>query len=133
MTQRTVTLKANRNYPDVGTVGRDLQSLAANVATISDALDIAQRNTGNVGDSYIRVSELVALGLATLVQKQLTVAFAGAGSFSTVALLPDAKQVGIGARSFVTDATATTFHSIVAGGGTNKVPVVSDGTNWLIG
>lgn len=36
-------------------------------------------------------------------------------------------------RAFVVDATATTFNSIVAGGGSNKVPVFSDGTNWRIG
>ena len=52
---------------------------------------------------------------------------------TTVASLPAASTAGIGARSFVTDATATTFLSTVAGGGANKVPVVSDGTNWLIG
>ena len=38
-----------------------------------------------------------------------------------------------GARSFVTDANATTFASIVAGGGANGVPVYYDGTNWRIG
>ncbi len=47
--------------------------------------------------------------------------------------LPAAATAGAGARAFVTDATATTFHSTVAGTGANKVPVVSDGTNWLIG
>ena len=52
---------------------------------------------------------------------------------TTVALLPAAGTAGAGARSFVTDASATTFLSTVAGGGANKVPVVSDGTNWLIG
>ncbi len=51
----------------------------------------------------------------------------------TVSALPSAATVGAGARAFVTDATATTFASTVAGGGTNKVPVVSDGTNWIIG
>jgi hypothetical protein len=51
----------------------------------------------------------------------------------TVATLPAAATAGAGARSFVTDANATTFLSTVAGGGANKVPVVSDGTNWLIG
>jgi len=51
----------------------------------------------------------------------------------TVASLPSAVTAGDGARGFVTDATATTFLSTVAGGGANKVPVVSDGTNWLIG
>ena len=52
---------------------------------------------------------------------------------TTVAALAAAATAGAGARSFVTDATATTFLSVVAGGGANKVPVVSDGTNWLIG
>lgn len=51
---------------------------------------------------------------------------------TTVGALPTAvgKQ---GVRCFVTDANATTFLSTVAAGGSNKVPVVSDGTNWLIG
>lgn len=51
----------------------------------------------------------------------------------TVATLPSASTAGAGARAFVTDATATTFLSIVAGGGANGVPVVSNSTNWLIG
>jgi uncharacterized protein YoxC len=36
-------------------------------------------------------------------------------------------------RTIVTDANATTFHSVVAGGGTDIVPVFSDGTDWRIG
>jgi hypothetical protein len=51
----------------------------------------------------------------------------------TVSTLPSAAGVGAGARAFVTDATATTFLSTVAGGGSNKAPVVSDGANWKIG
>ena len=51
----------------------------------------------------------------------------------TVATLPAAATAGAGARAFVTDANATTFASIVAGGGANGVPVYSDGTNWRIG
>jgi hypothetical protein len=47
--------------------------------------------------------------------------------------LDDPAVAGPGARSFVDDATATTFGTIVAGGGANKVPVYSDGTNWRIG
>jgi len=50
-----------------------------------------------------------------------------------VASLPSASTSGAGARAMVSDATATTFASTVSGGGANKVPVVSDGTNWLIG
>lgn len=39
----------------------------------------------------------------------------------------------VGVRSFVTDATATTFASVVVGGGSNKVPVYGTGTDWRIG
>jgi hypothetical protein len=51
----------------------------------------------------------------------------------TVNTLPSASASGTGYRAFVTDATATTFASTVAGGGANKVPVYSDGTDWKIG
>ena len=51
----------------------------------------------------------------------------------TVATLPSAVTLGAGTTTFVSDANATTFASIVAGGGSNKVPVYSDGTNWRIG
>jgi len=49
----------------------------------------------------------------------------------TVASLPAAGTVG--RTAFVTDANATTFASVVAGGGANGVPVYDDGTNWRIG
>lgn len=48
----------------------------------------------------------------------------------TVAGLPAGAA---GMRAFVTDANATTFASVVAGGGANGVPVYHDGTNWRIG
>ena len=50
---------------------------------------------------------------------------------STVATLPGTPAAGD--LAFVTDANATTFASIVAGGGSNQVPVYYDGTNWRIG
>jgi hypothetical protein len=50
-----------------------------------------------------------------------------------VANLTAAATAGAGAQAFVTDATAATFNSIVAGGGSNGVPVFSDGSNWRIG
>lgn len=54
-----------------------------------------------------------------------------ATGFLVVASLPTASPAG--QRYMVTDATATTFNSIVAGTGANTVPVFSDGTNWRIG
>jgi hypothetical protein len=50
---------------------------------------------------------------------------------STVGGLPIAGIVG--RRHFVTDASTNTFATVVASGGTNKVPVYDDGTNWRIG
>lgn len=49
---------------------------------------------------------------------------------TTVAALPAG---ALGNIAMVTDANATTFHSVVAGGGSNVVPVFHDGTNWRIG
>lgn len=54
----------------------------------------------------------------------------------TVATLPAAATAGAGATAFVTDANTTIILGLglaVTGGGANKVPVYSDGTNWLIG
>jgi hypothetical protein len=64
----------------------------------------------------------------------LAVAKVGYGSIdvSSVASLPTAASSAY-SRRFVSDATATTYNSVVAGGGANKVPVYSDGANWRIG
>lgn len=51
---------------------------------------------------------------------------------STFAQLPNA--VGnTGARAFVTDGSTATFGATVAGGGSNFVPVYSNGTVWKVG
>jgi hypothetical protein len=50
-----------------------------------------------------------------------------------VADLPSAATVGVGSRAFVTDSSVSTFGTTVAGGGSTKVPVYSDGTNWKVG
>ena len=52
---------------------------------------------------------------------------------SNVAGLGTCNSGAKGTRAFVTDANATTFLSTAAGGGSNNVPVVCDGTNWVIG
>ena len=51
----------------------------------------------------------------------------------TVATLPDAASLGAGARAFVIDSSVSTFGTTVAGGGSDKVPVYSDGTDWKVG
>lgn len=53
-----------------------------------------------------------------------------------VAALPSASVAGAGATAFVTDANTTLILGLgltVVGSGSNKVPVYSDGTNWIVG
>ena len=50
-----------------------------------------------------------------------------------VATLPGASTLGAGARAFVIDSSVSTFGTTVAGGGSTKVPVYSDGTDWKVG
>lgn len=52
---------------------------------------------------------------------------------TTVGALPAAAAGNQGVRCMVTDANATTFMSTVAAGGANIVPVISNGTAWVIG
>jgi hypothetical protein len=55
---------------------------------------------------------------------------------TTFSGLPAAGTAGAGARDFITDGNLVAsgnFGSVVAGGGSNSVPVYSDGTNWIIG
>ena len=51
----------------------------------------------------------------------------------TVANLPSAVTAGVGSRAFVTDSSVSAFGTTVAAGGSTKVPVYSDGTNWKVG
>ena len=54
----------------------------------------------------------------------------------TVAQLPAASTALLGTRSVVTNSNATLtagIGAVVAGGGSNVVPVFCDGSNWRIG
>ena len=50
-----------------------------------------------------------------------------------VGSLPNASTAGSGARAFVNDANTVTFYANVGSGGSNSVPVFSDGTSWRVG
>ncbi len=52
---------------------------------------------------------------------------------TTVSGLPTCAAPTTNARAGVTDATASTFYSVVVGGGGLKVPVFCDGLNWRVG
>lgn len=118
---------------NLGGTGRLLWSTSADSAPTTTTDVGLARNAAGV----LEVNNNTAATYRDLKLRNL-LAGGGNGSYvqtpsMTVANLAAASTAGSGARAFVTDATATTFLSTVAGGGSNKVPVVSDGTNWLIG
>lgn len=76
---------------------------------------------------------LTTLGLNTL--QQLAQGASVLTSYA-VGALPDASSAGEGAVAFATDSNRTLIVGIgtpVVAGGSNKVPIYSDGTNWIIG
>jgi hypothetical protein len=52
---------------------------------------------------------------------------------TTFGALLSASSAGAGARAFITDGASATFNAVASGGGSNKIMVHSDGTNWLVG
>jgi hypothetical protein len=107
-----------------------------------DSLTTGSNNTviGYDADvSAVGVSNEITLGNSSITSLRVPGLTLTAGAkwinngTQTVAALVAAGTAGAGARAVVTDANATTFHAIVAGGGANVVPVFSDGTNWRIG
>jgi len=63
----------------------------------------------------------------------LTNAYITNTTIYTVATLPTASTTNAGTRTFVSDSTTTTFGATVTGGGSNIVPVYSNGTSWKVG
>jgi len=71
-----------------------------------------------------------AIAASSTVAYVVTTPPTGGTSVFTVATLPTGTK---GARAFVSDANATTFNTVLVGGGANNVPVFHDGTTWRIG
>jgi len=76
--------------------------------------------TGNANLTFVTTQNM----LVTHVVKTTPTTYSG---------LPTAAAVGAGARAYITDANTTTFLSVVGSGGTNAVPVLSNGINWVVG
>lgn len=96
--------------------------------------------TGTGTPSTLALASPIAVASGTGAQTMTTglAIKAGAAVLTNyaVASLPAAATVGAGGTAFVTDASTTLILGLggtVAGGGANKVPVYSDGTNWLYG
>mgnify|MGYP000465827741 CR=1 FL=1 len=97
------------NRAKVGfTTGTNINS-GVDVALSRDSAGVVKITDGSTGTGYLKLIP------------------------TTVGALTAAATVGAGTKAFVNDANATTFASVVAGGGSNVVPVYSDGTDWRIG
>lgn len=99
------------------------QSAAASGSNIPSNIVFSASNTS--GQLNVQWTFNGATGDVTLPGAVVT-------AVSTVAGLPTCNAGSKGARRFVTDSNATTFHNTVAGGGANNVGVTCDGTNWYI-
>jgi hypothetical protein len=122
------------------TLGESSRAITdSNVAGASGTLQ-SGLGTGTGTPATLKLQSPITVGSGTGAQTYaigLTVNVGTAVLTSyTVAALPAAATAGAGATAFVTDASTTLVLGLggtVAGGGANKVPVYSDGTNWLYG
>jgi hypothetical protein len=61
-----IVLGPNRAYPSIPSVSGDLENHTVVLQAIREALEIHERRTRNVGDSFVRLSELDQLGLVNI-------------------------------------------------------------------
>lgn len=93
------TFKANRKFPNPITVTDDTKSHTLALQQIIEALNVGQRRTREINSSYVRVSEMVDMGLIEIVGNQLKLTNLGqaavAGGSSTLAGLTDVDLTGL--------------------------------------
>lgn len=83
MADKVVKLVSSRGFQDVGTIGQTTAQLSGNIQSINAVIDVGLRNTRNIGDSFVRVQDLVDMGFGTLDGNQFFVTPISGGS-STV-------------------------------------------------
>jgi len=112
---------ANAAQPNITSVGT-LTSL-----TVTGNASLASNNFVVTANSVQLSSNVTVTGT------NIITATAVKTTPTTFGLLPSASTVGAGTRAFINDSSITTFNQLAAGGGSNLMPVFSDGTNWYIG
>lgn len=75
-----ILLQATRKYPSIPTVGSDPKSLAVAVQAIRDAVQTHERRDGDPLSSFVRLKELIDLGLVRRVGNELVLTFDPADS-----------------------------------------------------
>jgi hypothetical protein len=140
---RLAFTKINLNFANIAGGDLDAGNVAytpANISnwnyavyTVSQALDqvVAQSNSTQTATYLTTYSGNISAG-------NLTVYGTSKFGTHTVNNLPSASAVGVGVRSFVTDANISatavgTPISSITGGFGNSLPVYSDGSIWRIG
>ncbi len=132
-------------HSETGITVNNAQKLTIDTTVTGGAFTTAGINMLNVDSTNISKvlfinSDCGSLNIAAGTQKSnmTQINCVNFGSFATtVTLLPGnagspSEPPSQGDRRFVTDATATTFLSTVAGGGGNAVPVIYNGSAWII-
>ena len=145
------TTASNTTINSASTTG----TLTIGAATQSGTIIVGQSTTGqttsiSAGAMVSGQTKTINIGTAGLSGSTTNIAIGSAVSGATstttvngvlksqvytVATLPSAVTSGVGAKSFVSDASvvAGNFGNSVVGGGVLPCPVWSDGTNWKIG
>ena len=104
------------------------QEHAGTGAARANLLDLQVGGTSKITAASTAGNSTLSIGAAGTGYLKLTP--------TTVGALTAAATVGAGTKAFVTDSanTLSSHHGqTVAGGGSNFVPVFSDGTNWIVG
>ena len=123
VTGNTVTFST---APALGDV-MQVRYLANNLTTVTTTYNNSNVSAylptfgGNLTAGNISVAGTIATGSITQ------------GHVYNVSQLPSAGSAAAGARAMVNNANTTAFYSIVAPGGSNTVPVFSDGVDWRVG
>lgn len=117
------TFKGNRKYPNPVTVTDDPKSHTLALQQIIEALNTGQRRTRDIGNSFVRLQELVDVGLIEIVGNQLKLTNAGSalatGGASALADLTDVDLTGLadGDVLIYDSATMTWVPGAVSGAG----------------
>lgn len=77
------TFKANRRYPNPVTVTEDTKSHTIALQQIVEALNVGQRRTRDIDNSFVRLKELVDIGLIEVVNGNLKLINSGTGTTTT--------------------------------------------------
>jgi hypothetical protein len=126
----TISVVYNGTFWELQAISTASQSITGNLS-IAGTLDVTGATVLHSTLAVTSSASASALSATTTVAAG-TMVSTGA---TTVGALPAAASNAY-ARYFVTDATvaaAGNFGNVPVGGGGNKVPVYSDGTNWRIG